>query len=353
MIGAVTRMFSVDLPGAVADPETHVALHFGDPLAEQRALAETPTLIDRSYYDTIAVSGPDAPTFLNNLLSQKLDDVAAGFGAFALDLNAQGHILHHVGVMFDGTTFYLDMPPQQRESFLEFLLRMVFWSDVTIEESDLVLVSTFGRPVDGAVATRTRQFGSLLLHDALLSPTTVTPTLEAWQADSGRVAGLMAYTAARVRAVEPELGVDLDDRSIPHEVPTFIGRGDHLGAVHLQKGCYRGQETVARVENLGRSPRLLVMLQLDGSTPELPSPGADITLGGRKVGRLGTVVQDADYGPIALALVKRSALADPTVPLDISGVAANVDPDSLPADEGERAGRVAIEKLRGGPNLRR
>ena len=163
----------------------------------------------------------------------------------------------------------------------------------------------------------------------------------------------MAYTAARVRAVEPELGVDLDDRSIPHEVPTFIGRGDHLGAVHLQKGCYRGQETVARVENLGRSPRLLVMLQLDGSAPELPSPGADITLGGRKVGRLGTVVQDADYGPIALALVKRSALADPTVPLDISGVAANVDPDSLPADEGERAGRVAIEKLRGGPNLRR
>ena len=353
MIGAVTRMFSIDLPGAVADPETHVALHFGDPLAEQRALADTPTLIDRSYHDVIAVSGPDAASFLNNLLSQKLDDVAAGFGAFALDLNAQGHILHHVGVMFDGSTFYLDMLPQQKASFLEFLQRMVFWSDVTIEETDLVLVSTLGRPLDGAVATRTRRFGSFLLHDALLSPTTVTPTLDAWQADGGRVAGLMAYTAARVRAVEPELGVDLDERSIPHEAPTLIGRGDHLGAVHLHKGCYRGQETVARVENLGRSPRLLVMLQLDGSAPELPAPGAEITLGGRKVGQLGTVVQDADYGPIALALVKRSALTDPAVPLDISGVAANVDPDSLPAEEGERAGRAAIDKLRGGVNPRR
>ena len=157
----------------------------------------------------------------------------------------------------------------------------------------------------------------------------------------------MAYTAARVRAVEPELAVDLDERSIPHEVPSFIGRGDLLGAVHLNKGCYRGQETVARVENLGRSPRLLVMLQLDGSSPELPSPGADVLLGGRTVGRLGTVVHDADYGPIALALVKRSALADPGVVLDVAGTAATVDPDSLPVDEGEHAGRRAVEKLRG------
>ena len=158
-------------------------------------------------------------------------------------------------------------------------------------------------------------------------------------------AGMMAFTAARVRNVEPELGVDLDEKSIPHEAPRLINRGEHVGAVHLNKGCYRGQETVARVENLGRSPRLLVMLQLDGSAPHDPQPGETITSNGRKVGRLGTVVQDADYGPVALGLVKRSAL---TAPLDIEGVAASVDPDSLPTDEGEKLGRLAVDKLRRG-----
>ncbi|NLA57272.1 MAG: folate-binding protein, partial [Corynebacterium humireducens] len=160
-------------------------------------------------------------------------------------------------------------------------------------------------------------------------------------------AGLMAFTAERVRALEPERAADLDEKSIPHEVPSFIGRGDRAGAVHLEKGCYRGQETVARVENLGRSPRVLVMLQLDGSAPENPTPGSDISgpAGGRALGRIGTVVDDCDFGPIALGLIKRSALTGQD--LRVGDVAVMVDPASLPEEQGEQAGRAAINRLRG------
>ena len=165
-------------------------------------------------------------------------------------------------------------------------------------------------------------------------------------ADQFPLAGLMAFTAYRVAAGEPETRADLDEKSIPHEAPSLINRGEAIRAVHLEKGCYRGQETVARVENLGRSPRLLVKLQLDGSSPNEPEIGAEITAGGRKVGRLGTVVHDADEGPVALALVKRSALQ---APLDIDGTAASVDQSSLPEDEGEHAGRRAVDRLRRGP----
>ena len=159
-----------------------------------------------------------------------------------------------------------------------------------------------------------------------------------------QLVGLMAYTAERVKALEAE-AVDLDEKSIPHEIPHWIGRGERVGAVHLEKGCYRGQETVARVENLGRSPRVLVLLHLDGSAPTMPSPGADIQAKGRRVGKLGTVIDDCDYGPIALGVIKRSALDAGQV--NIGDVAASIDADSIPVEEGEKAGRAAINKLRG------
>ena len=118
-----------------------------------------------------------------------------------------------------------------------------------------------------------------------------------------RRAGVWAYEAHRVAALRPRLGVDTDERTIPHEVG-WIG-----SAVHLDKGCYRGQETVARVHNLGKPPRMMVLLHLDGST-DRPSTGDPVLAGGRAVGRLGTVVDHVDLGPVALALLKRGLPAD-------------------------------------------
>jgi tRNA-modifying protein YgfZ len=160
--------------------------------------------------------------------------------------------------------------------------------------------------------------------------------------DAGaRPAGVWAYEAHRVAARRPRLGVDTDERTIPHEV------GWIETAVHLDKGCYRGQETVARVHNLGKPPRMLVLVHLDGST-DRPAAGDPLLAGGRTVGRLGTVVDHVDEGPIALALLKRGLPVD--TPLTTGGeteAAAVIDPDSMPPADVVGAGRLAVEQLRG------
>ena len=129
-------------------------------------------------------------------------------------------------------------------------------------------------------------------------------------------AGMMAYEALRIEALRPRLGKETDHRTIPHELDLL------RTAVHLHKGCYRGQETVARVHNLGRPPRRLVFLHLDGSGHVLPEPGTDVMAPGnpRPVGQLTSVARHHEDGPIALALVKRSTPAD--VDLQVGDVAA-------------------------------
>lgn len=336
-------------PDAAVD-STGVAWHYGDPLGEQRRAAETTVVVDRSHRRVIRVTGPDAPEFLNNLLSQKLDDVADGFAASALDLDIQGRILHHADVVRVGADFYLDLPAAQAVSFADFLRKMVFWSEVEITEPDLGVLTLLGGDVPvpaevDPVFVRTVEWAGAPRRDVAVDRDRLDTAVDALLGAGAELAGLMAFTAERVRSLEPEKDTDLDDKSIPHEVAGWIGRGDRPGAVHLEKGCYRGQETVARVENLGRSPRLLVLLHLDGSAPELPVPGADLVFNGRRVGRLGTVVHDCDYGPIALGLVKRSALDSGE--LTVGEVSVAVDPSSIPEDEGDKAGRAAINRLRG------
>lgn len=327
-----------------------VAWHYGAPLNEQRDLSTATGVVDRSHRRVIQVEGEDAPEFLNNLLTQKLDDAPDGFTAGALDLDIQGHILHYADVVRAGDVFYLDVPATQFPTFVDFLEKMVFWSKVEVSAPDLGLLTLLGGdlevPSDLPTAfVREVDWKGPRRLDLAVPRDQLDATVDKLLSDGAKLTGLMAYTAERVKAGIPEKETDLDDKSIPHEVPQWIGRHGHHGSVHLEKGCYRGQETVARVENLGRSPRLLVMLQLDGSAPEAPSTGENIEYGGRRVGRLGTVVHDCDYGPIALGLVKRSALD--VGELQIGDVAAAVDAGSLPEEEGEKAGREAIKKLRG------
>ncbi len=344
-----------------------VPSHYGDPLREQRFVQRGGVAVDRSHRYVIRVAGPDAAEFLNNLLSQKLDDAPEGYSAAFCDLDIQGRILHHGDITRAGDAFFLDTPSYLGESLLEYLTKMIFWSEVTVDKADLGIITVLGAPNSfavpestGAAFSREVDWAGPHRIDIAVPRTQLADAYRALtSADAGlEKAGLMAFTAERVKALEPEQRADLDAKSIPHEAPTLIARGGHVGAVHLNKGCYRGQETVARVENLGRSPRLMVLVHLDGSAPAEPEAGSPVTVGGRTVGRLGTVVHDCDYGPVALALVKRSALNAPGdgINLDIEAgdeengtmtVTAAVDIDSLPADEGEKAGRAAVNKLRG------
>ena len=146
-------------------------------------------------------------------------------------------------------------------------------------------------------------------------------------------AGVWAYEALRIAAHRPRIGLEVDQRTIPHE----LGWLDT--AVHLNKGCYRGQETVARVENLGHPPRRLVMLHLDGTEERLPAHGAAVLHDGREVGAVTSAARHYELGPIALAVVKRN------VPVE-----AVLEADGLPAAQEvvvpPDAGGSARERLR-------
>ncbi|MCS4491887.1 folate-binding protein YgfZ [Corynebacterium sp. ES2715-CONJ3] len=327
----------LSLPGAQELPDAHpswahVAWHYGDPLSEQRYL-ESQAFVDRWQRGVVEVAGPDANEFLNNLLSQEFLNPTPDTYLSALDLSAQGRIINQMDVLYHGGVFYLDSA--LAEQLYDYLHSMIFWSQVEVTMSDKKVLSVFGGYA-GAHPHRQGPFGRTdVLIDSALYRDVVDEEL---RGRGYQPVGLMAYEAWRVRHVMPDVAQDLDATSIPHESPHLIEY-----AVHLNKGCYRGQETVARVENLGRSPRVIVMVHLDGSAPELPAPGMDIAGSRRTVGRIGTVVHDCDYGPIALAAIKRSALDGP---LRAGECALSVDPDSIPPENNDQAGRRAIERLR-------
>lgn len=352
----------LNLPGA-AEPQggneipeyTGVAWHYGQPLVEQRYFERSGGFVDRSHRGVLCISGEDAAVFLNNLVSQKLIELPNPWAGEALDLDIQGHVVHHMEIIATDEVFYVHVPAAQLESLHTFFTRMIFWSKVTVEVIDAAVISVISAqhldalvdaPLPEALAVSPVIDFSLPRRDILVPRTSLMAVAASSQERGFQPAGMMAYTAARVRSVQPVMSLDMDATTIPHEAASLIGRGDHIGAVHLNKGCYRGQETVGRVENLGRSPRVLVMVLIDGSAPEQPHPAAPLTAGGRTVGFLGTVVDDFELGPIGLAVVKRSALKSATLQAG-DDVAISIDPDSLPHDDGEKAGRAAINKLRG------
>jgi folate-binding protein YgfZ len=176
--------------------------------------------------------------------------------------------------------------------------------------------------------------------DLLVPRDRIAAVADALLAAGAGLAGLDAYEALRVEARRPRFGVDSDHRTIPNELSWLTT------AVHLEKGCYRGQETVARVHNLGRPPRRLVLLHLDGVSEELPPPGTPVLAGTREVGRAGSVVRHHELGVVALALVKQSV--QPGTALTVGGSAAAIDPDDAAAgiDEDRTAARDRIRAVR-------
>ena len=335
-----------------------VPAHRGDPLAEQRAMARTAAVVDRSHRGIIAVTGVDRLEWLHLLLTQHVSALPEGGATEALVLDGQGRVLHHMGVAHVGEVVYLDCEAGELSELLGYLTKMVFWSKVEPRDAtaELAMLSVVGPDTpavlaaaglpqpegaaplpDGGFVRRTRGPGAASA-DIVVPRAALGSWWERLTAAGARPAGTVAYEALRVEALLPRHGLDTDDRTIPHEVG-WIG-----AAVHLSKGCYRGQETVAHVANMGRAPRRLVLLHLDAGDERLPVPGEPVTMEGRAVGRVGTVVQHHELGPVALALVKRS------VPVDAELTAgaetpARIDPTSVPTEEQDAPGRAARQRL--------
>lgn len=294
-------------PGAVAAdaPDQEVAAHYGDPSREQRSLEGGTAFVDRSNRGVVRVSGPDRLSWLHSLLSQHLDGLKPSEPTEALLLSPNGHIEHHLFLVDDGEAVWAHVEPGTAPALVEFLDRMRFMLRVEVADvsDEFMVVTGPGGPDDDRPAW----------PDVAGTTTRIVPRDE-FPADL-RPAGIWAYEALRIAEHRPRFGLDTDHRTIPHEA------GYVETAVHLNKGCYRGQETVARVHNLGRPPRRLVFLHLDGSVDRLPAHGDPVEIpGGRTVGFVGSAARHHELGPVALALVKRNVPVD--AELLAGGVAA-------------------------------
>jgi len=296
------------LAGAVeADaPDDGVAAHYGALVPEQRRLEAGEGFVDLSNRDVVAIAGPDRLTWLHALTSQDFETLAPGQPTEALLLSPNGHVEYGFSAIDDGETVLLHTEPHAGSGLIEFFERMKFMSRVDIaERPDLAVLGLPGLAT--AIVPR--------------SELSAAPT------DHGQPSGLWAWEALRIAAGIPRIGRDTDHRTIPNEVG-LLGR-----AVHLDKGCYRGQETVARVHTLGRPPRRLVLLHLDGSADRLPAEASPVSLAGTEdgtsVGFVGTSARHHELGPIALALIKRNVEA--AAELVVDGIAAAqeaiVDPE--------------------------
>jgi folate-binding protein YgfZ len=295
----------LDTPGAVAEaaPDEGVAAHYGDPYAEQRALVRTAGLVDRSNRGVLRITGPDRRSWLHSLTTQRLEQLAPGEAAEALILSPTGHVEHHLTLTDDGEHLWLHVAPGTEGELLRFLESMRFMlrvepADVT---GDYAVLTLMGPAADGplpagAAAVVRGSFGT----DVLLERGRLSAAAAELAGHGFTRAGLQAYEALRIAAHRPRFGLDTDHRTIPHEVG-WIG-----SAVQLDKGCYRGQETVARVHNLGHPPRRLVFLHLDGSEDRLPSHGDPVQLEGATVGFVGSAARHYELGPVGLALIKRT-----------------------------------------------
>ena len=274
-------------------PDKGAIWHFGEPNKEQRALVEGKAWADLSHLSVVAVSGEDRLKWLHDLTTQYLLDVPAGQWLPAMILDPQGHVEYQFNIVDDGSTSWIVIDPGYTQGLIEYLNKMKFMLRVDVRNAatEYAVFRAPGVPTD---------IGGPF---ALVPRSEIIEMEEAFGSAAMQI-GTWALDAERVAAGRPRHGIDTDFKTIPNEL------GVLNNAVHMNKGCYRGQETVAKVYNLGKPPRRLTMLHLDGHAVVMPPSGTPVMNGDVQVGFLGTVARHHELGPIALALVKRTTPVD-------------------------------------------
>jgi folate-binding protein YgfZ len=278
--------------------------HFGEVAKEQRALAEGKAWADLSHRSVIAITGEDRLMWLHSLTTQHLEKLVAGEWKEALILDPQGHVEQQLFLVDDGATTFIHLDHEKVPSLLDYLQKMKFMLRVDVRDvsNEYGILKAPGK---------TDVIGGPF---ALVPRAELAATLEAFNSANLQI-GMWAIEAERIAQGRARIGVDSDYKSIPNEL------GLLNKAVHMNKGCYRGQETVAKVFNLGHPPRRLVLLHLDGSAVDIPSQGDPVVYNGKEIGFVGSVARHYELGPIALAVIKRMTPADAV--LEVKGIAAS------------------------------
>lgn len=289
--------------------------HYGDPVIEQRAFARSEAVVDVSDREIVRVVGPDRLVWLNSLITQMVLGLAPGITTESLVLDPKGHVEHAFFVGDDGEATWLLCGSGRGEALAGWLASMIFRMQVTVSHEprqwSVVATRTALTPADAVPAMvfcdPWPQVGEGSLgyapdphpgSDWSLYYSVFPAGYDA-SATGLRRAGTLALTGLEIAAGRPSMD-DVDAKSLPHEFDWL------RSAVHLNKGCYRGQETVAKVHNLGHPPRRLTLLHLDGSESVLPIAGDPVMGSERQVGVITRAAWHYELGPIALALVKRS-----------------------------------------------
>ena len=290
-------------------PDKGAIWHFGEPNQEQKALVAANAWADLSHRGIISICGKDRLTWLHALTTQHLEKLEAGKWVEALILDVQGHVIDQLFLVDDGNTTWLHTENSRTQEILYYLNKMKFMLEVDVKDlsNEYAVLRAPGK------------------SDLLGGPYALVPRVELKEttdafSKSHIQVGMWALEAERVSQGRARLLFETDHKSIPNELG-FINK-----AVHMNKGCYRGQETVAKVFNLGQPPRKLVTLHLDGSMVAMPENGAKVYLEDKEVGFIGTVARHYEQGPIALAVVKRNVpieakLLSESVPAKISNQA--------------------------------
>lgn len=326
------------IPAPPGDIDEGVPWHFGDPLREQRSLREGKAAVDLSHLGVVRITGPDRLGWLHSLTTQHLEALLPGSSVLALILSPHGHVEHELHITDDDYSAWIICAPHTSTDLVAYLESMKFMTRVEIDDvtAEYAVVwepihaidsqyPTWLMPADyagtGSVDAGSDKGGGADKYvrqrpDVLDGREVIVPReelrsrLDSWPAH----AGTWAWNALRVAAGIPRIGFETDHRTLPHEVG-WIGPG-----VHLAKGCYRGQEAVARVHNLGHPPRRLVLLHLDGTSDQLPVHGAAVSVDGKDIGWVASAAQHYEEGPIATAVVKRSVSGDLDVDVAVGDV---------------------------------
>ncbi|MDR1214776.1 MAG: folate-binding protein [Propionibacteriaceae bacterium] len=320
--------------------------HYGDPLGEQRHLDGDGAVVDLSNRDVVCLTGPERAIYLDLVTTQKLTGLGPGQAAWAYRLDGQGHIEDDLHLVEADQALWAWTEPGLGSGLVDFLEGRKFRLQVTTRLCpELALVWASGR--GGGLLDLAEQESWVTRRgpDSLGGAEVLVPRPRLAEAmAAGHPVGLWGWEARRIAAGRPRIGLDTDQRTLPNEL------GLPSPAVALDKGCYPGQETVARVHNVGHPPRRLVRLHLDGSADRLLASGTDLSLApsdrpaptaddgqnsaadtgdahsaapGAPVARLGSMAWHWESGPIGLALVPRRLPEAATLLAD--GVACAVE----------------------------